>query len=147
MDPLYGQRTTYTKKEQERNQWVVIDAAGKAPGRVATEVVRRLQGKHLPIYQPGIAIGDNVIIINAAKIKVTGNKLQQKEYHWHTGHPGGLKSRKMAIQLEKDPRKIFMIALKGMLAKTKHSRRLLGRVRVFPGAEHNLQAQKPVVLK
>lgn len=147
MDPLHGQRTTHTKVAQERNQWVVIDAEGKSPGRVATVVSRHLQGKHLPIFQPGVAVGDSVIIINASKIKVTGHKLAQKSFFWHTGHPGGLRSRTLGDQLERDPAKVFMIILKGMLAKTKHSRRLLTRVRVFPGAAHNLQAQQPAEIK
>lgn len=143
MNPLYGQKTTFTKTPNEPLRWVLIDAAGKTPGRVCTEVVRRLLGKHLPTYQPGINTGQGVVIINAAKIQVTGKKLEKKEYKWHTGHPGGLKSIKMRELLAKDPAKVFYRTLKGMMPKTYQARHLMRHVRVFAGNEHNLQAQKP----
>ncbi|MCS6983854.1 MAG: 50S ribosomal protein L13 [Leptospiraceae bacterium] len=144
MDPLYGQKTTFTKKEGWQPRWVILDAEGKTPGRVCTEVVRRLLGKHMPNYQPGITTGECVAIINAAKIKLTGKKLEQKEYKWHTGHPGGLKSRTLKEVLAQDPRKVFYRTLKGMLPKTYQAHHLMRHVRVFPGPEHNLHAQHPV---
>ena len=147
MDVLIGQRTTYTKKESVRSNWILVDANEQILGRMASQVVNRLLGKHRIDYQPGVLTGDNVVIINASKVKVTGNKMEQKEYIWHTGFFGGLKRRLMKKQAETFPEKIILLAIKGMLPKNKFGRKVLTRVKVFPGAEHNLAAQQPVPFK
>ncbi|RME93178.1 MAG: 50S ribosomal protein L13 [Candidatus Hydrogenedentota bacterium] len=143
MNPLYGQQTTVTKKENIEPYWVLIDAEGKTLGRLVSQIAFRLQGKHLPNYQPGVYMGENFVIVNAAKIKVTGNKMQQKEYIRHTGYMGGLRKTTLQDQLQKDPSKVILHALKGMLPKNRLSRKLLKKVRVFPDENHNLQALKP----
>ncbi|MDH5717084.1 MAG: 50S ribosomal protein L13 [Spirochaetia bacterium] len=142
MEPLYNQKTYYPTKDKLKNEWIVIDSADQVLGRIASKAANRLMGKHLPIFQPGATVGDSVIIINASKIKVTGAKLDQKNYYNFSGYRGGLRTVKMRTLYENTPEKIVLIAIKGMLPKNKYGRKLLRRVRVFAGAEHNMTAQK-----
>jgi len=143
MDPLYGQRTTHTKKENIDEKWIVVDADGLILGRLATAIAHRVMGKHLPAYQPGVALGDKVIIINAEKIKVSGNKVVDKMYYWHTGFLGGIKKRNMERQMTLRPEKVIMDAIVGMIPKTRHGRKLATRIRIFKGSEHHMEAQRP----
>jgi len=146
MDPLYGQRTTYTKKADTEGKWVIVDAKEKVMGRLASRVAALLQGKDKVKFQPGVLIGDSVIIINASEMKVTGQKMDQKLYHWHSGFFGGLKTRTMRKQNELVPDKIIYEAIKGMLPKNTYGRKLLTRVRIFQGSQHGMEAQRPELL-
>jgi large subunit ribosomal protein L13 len=147
MDPLYGQRTTHTKTDKSSGKWVIVDAKDQVMGRLASRVAYILLGKHKPTYQPGALAGDRVIIINAGSVKVSGAKVEQKLYHWHSGFFGGLKTRNMKKQLELVPDKVMLEAVKGMLPKNRYGRQLFGRLRVFQGETHGMEAQKPEVVK
>ena len=146
MDPLYGQRTTHTKADKTSGKWVIIDAKDQVMGRLASRVAYVLLGKNKATYQPGAYAGDRVIIINAKEVIVTGDKMDQKLYHWHSGLFGGLKTRTMKKQKELVPDKIMLEAIKGMLPKNRFGRKLLTRVRVCQGSNHGMEAQKPEIM-
>lgn len=131
-------------KEIER-KWYVIDAEDKVLGRLSTEIASILRGKHKPIFTPHADTGDFVIVINADKIKLTGNKLMQKEYKYHTGYPGGLKSISYDRLLEKSPERAIELAVKGMLPKNALGRQMYRKLKVYSGTEHNHEAQQPEV--
>ena len=131
-------------KDIER-KWYVIDATDKVLGRLATEVATLLRGKHKPIYTPTIDTGDYVIVINAEKIKLTGNKLQQKEYVYHTGYPGGRRAVRYDKLLQSRPEKAIELAVKGMLPHTKLGRAMYRKLRVYAGDVHQHEAQMPEV--
>ncbi len=137
--------TTYAAKPAEiEKKWVMIDASGLVVGRLATIVALRLRGKHLPTFTPHVDCGDNVIIINAAKVVLTGRKREQKLYHHHTGHIGGIKERTARSILEgKFPERIVEKAVERMLPHGPLGRRQLGNLRVYPGPEHPHAAQNP----
>ena len=139
---------TYSAKPGEvEKKWVVIDAEGLVVGRLATIVATRLKGKHKPSYTPHVDMGDNVIVINAAKVAFTGKKTEDKKYHWHTGHPGGIKTRTPRQILEgKFPGRVVEKAVERMLARGPLHRRLMANLRVYAGAEHPHTAQNPVKL-
>ncbi len=124
-------------------QWKVVDAAGKPLGRVATEVARLLMGKHKPIYSPNVDTGDFVIVINAEKVSVTGNKEMQKKYFHHTGHIGGERWINFKDQLEKHPTAPLEDAIWGMLPHSNLGRKMMKKCKVYAGAEHPHQAQNP----
>ena len=136
--------TTLAKKETVTRKWYVLDAAGVPMGRTATKAADLLRGKHKPDYTPNVDCGDFVIILNAADAVLTGNKLEQKYYQRHSGWVGGLKETKYKHLMEKKPEFAMMHAVKGMLAKNSLDRGALTRLRVFRGAEHIHQAQKPI---
>ncbi len=136
--------TRFKRKEDVRRNWYLIDAAEKPVGRIASMAAHILRGKHHPDYTPHIDNGDHVIVINAAKIQLTGNKMDQKVYYRHSGYPGGLKEATAKEMLEKHPDRIIKFAVKGMLPKTRLGRKLLTKLRVFPGKEHVHIAQKPI---
>jgi len=141
-------RTTYTVKASEiKRDWYVVDAEGKTLGRLASEVARILRGKHKPIFTPHLDTGDYVIIINAEKIKVTGNKLNQKLYRRHSGYVGGLKETTLKDMLIKKPSHVLYAAVKGMLPKNVLGRRMLRKLRVVVGPNHKFEAQQPKVLE
>ena len=146
MNPLYGQKTYYPVKKEHRNDWIMVNANEQVLGRLASKVASRLMGKKTASYQPGVTMGDCVVVINAAKMVITGNKMEQKSYYKYSGTPGGLKEEKMKNIFRDTPEKIFMHALKGMLPKTKYGRKLLRRVRVFANESHQMDAQKPLEL-
>ena len=125
-------------------KWVVVDAENQSLGRLATEIARVLRGKHKANFVPHLDCGDNVLVINASKINLTGNKWDQKVYYHHTGYIGGIKAIKAKDLLEKAPERLISIAVKGMLPKNKLSSKLMTHLRVYGGAEHNHEAQKPV---
>ncbi|HEX9005285.1 MAG TPA: 50S ribosomal protein L13 [Blastocatellia bacterium] len=131
--------------EQHRD-WHVVDASGLTVGRLASEVARRLMGKHKPTYTPFLDMGDHVIVINAAKIIFKGNKTEDKIYRHHTGWPGGLKEVKAKDMLANKPARLVELAIRGMLPKTKLGRAMSGKLKVYAGAEHPHGAQKPAPL-
>ncbi len=135
------------KPAEVERKWYVIDAEGQTLGRLATKVATILRGKHKPTYTPHVDTGDHVIIINADKVVLTGKKLDQKKYRWHTGYLGGLKERSYRDMMNRQPEKVVMRAVKGMLPKNSLGRKMLTKLRVYSGTEHGHQAQKPEVLK
>ncbi len=139
--------TTMAKKEAIVRGWYVIDAAGKTLGNVAVAAATVLSGKHRPEYTPHVDCGECVVVINAEKIVLTGKKLDQKMYYHHTGYVGGLKSVKYRTLMATKPEMAVELAVKGMLPKNKIGAASLGRLKVYRGAEHEQQAQKPVVLE
>ena len=139
---------TYSAKPGSVPQdWYVVDVDGKTLGRVATEIARRLRGKHKPEYTPHIDTGDYIVVLNADKIRVTGNKAEQKMYHHHTGYPGGLKSISFEKLREKSPERLVEIAVKGMLPKNPLGRAMYRKLKVYAGAEHPHGAQQPQALE
>ncbi len=138
---------TYVAKPAEiERKWYVVDASGMTLGRLASEVAKILRGKHKAIYTPFTDTGDYVIVINAAKIALTGNKLDQKYYRYHTGHPGGLKEMTYRKLMAQKPEKAFEQAIKGMLPKNSLGRQMYKKLKVYAGAEHEHAAQKPEAL-
>ena len=135
------------KKEAIVRGWYVIDAAGKTLGNVAVAAATVLNGKHRPEYTPHVDCGECVVVINAEKIVLTGKKLDQKMYYHHTGYVGGLKSVKYRTLMATKPEMAVELAVKGMLPKNKIGAASFGRRKVYRGAEHEQQAQKPVVLE
>ena len=136
--------STYMPKANEiSRKWYVLDASGKSLGRVAAQAAAILRGKHKPTFAPHPDCGDHVIIINCAEAVLTGRKLEQKTYKWHTGWIGGLKETKYSEMMKKNPEKAMMIAVNGMLPNNTLGRAALTRLRVYAGAEHNHAAQKP----
>ncbi|NLY45205.1 MAG: 50S ribosomal protein L13 [Tissierella sp.] len=133
------------KTNEVDRKWYVIDAEGKVLGRLASEISAILTGKNKPIYTPHVDTGDFVIIINAEKIKLTGNKLNQLNYTYHTGYAGGLKEIPYKRLIEEKPEKIIELAVKGMLPKNKIGRQMIKKMKVYAGPEHNHQAQQPEV--
>jgi len=134
--------------EKEREiKWYLVDAKDKILGRLAVKVARILMGKHKPTYAPHIADGDGVIVINARKIKVTGEKLSQKLYKRYSGYPDGLKEIPLAKLLEKKPEEVIRHAVKGMLPKNKLAKLMLRRLRVYPDEKHPHIAQRPITME
>jgi large subunit ribosomal protein L13 len=128
-------------------QWILIDAEGVVLGRLASIVAMRLRGKHKPSYTPHMDMGDNVIVINADKVQMTGNKRADKKYYWHTGYPGGIKHRTAGEILEgAHPERVVMKAVQRMLPGNRLSRKQMTNLRVYAGAEHPHEAQNPHVL-
>ena len=138
-------KTYMAKPNEVERKWYLIDAEGKTLGRLATEVATLLRGKHKPTYTPHIDTGDNVIIINCSKIVLTGNKLDQKTHKYHTGYPGGLKEITYKDFLDKTPDRAVYLAVKGMLPKNKLGKKMIKKLRVYSGSEHEQQAQVPEV--
>lgn len=126
-------------------KWVLIDAEDQSLGRVSSEIASILRGKNKPEFTPHMDAGDNVVVINAEKVKLTGKKMTDKEYFRHTGYPGGEKFTTAKEMMEKDPTSLVMIAVKGMLPKTKLGRQLLTNLRVYAGPVHPHSAQQPEI--
>ena len=140
--------TTYSAKPSDIKQdWYIVDASGKTLGRLATEIARRLRGKHKPEYTPHMDTGDYIVVINAKEVKVTGNKTTDKIYHHHTGFPGGLKSITFDKLIAKKPERIIEKAVKGMLPRGPLGRDMYRKLKVYPGAEHKHSAQQPKALE
>ena len=140
--------TTFSAKSAEvRRDWFVVDATGKTLGRLSTEIARRLRGKHKPEYTPHVDTGDYIVVINAEKIRVTGNKLKDKIYYHHTGYIGNLKSISLEKQLVKAPERVIEGAVKGMLPRGPLGRQMFKKLRVFKGPEHDHAAQQPITLE
>ena len=128
-----------------KRDWYVVDVAGKTVGRVATEIASRLRGKNKPEYTPFVDVGDYIIVINAAKVTLTGNKAEKKVYHHHTGFPGGIVDQTNEL-IQRHPEMIIESAVKGMLPKGPLGRAMFRKLKVYAGAEHNHAAQQPKVL-
>ncbi len=140
-------KTFMAKPAEVERQWYVIDADGQTLGRLSSEVAAILRGKHKPTYTPHVDTGDFVIIINAEKIQLTGNKLLQKKFRHHTGFPGGLKEVDYKTLMAKRPEKAIEAAVKGMLPHNRLGAAMFKKLKVYTGAEHQHQAQKPEVLE
>ncbi|MBP8988784.1 MAG: 50S ribosomal protein L13 [Clostridia bacterium] len=140
--------STYVAKPADiERKWYVVDAEGMTLGRLASEVAKILRGKHKPEYTPFIDTGDYVIVVNAAKVELTGKKMDQKVYRYHTQYPGGLKEIKYQDMMKKKPEKVVELAVKGMLPKNSLGRAMYKKLKVYAGPEHQHAAQKPEVLK
>ena len=139
--------TFMEKKETVERKWYVIDAEGQTLGRVATKVATVLKGKHKPTYTPHVDCGDYVIVINASKVNLTGNKLEDKMYYNHSGYTGGLRERNAKTMIEKYPEEMIERAVKGMLPKGPLGRQMIKKLFVYAGDTHNQQAQKPIEMK
>jgi len=139
-------KTFSAKAHEVKRQWYVVDARERVLGRLASEVALRLKGKHKPEYTPHVDTGDYIVVVNADKVKVTGNKEDQKLYQWHTGYPGGIKSRNLKAMREKSPQTVIEAAVKGMLPKNKLGREMISKLKVYAGDEHPHTAQQPVEL-
>ena len=140
-------KTFMEKKENVDRKWYVIDAEGVALGRLATKVATVLKGKHKPTFTPHVDCGDFVIVINAEKVKLTGNKLNDKMYYNHSGYVGGLRERNAKTMIEKYPEEMIERAVKGMLPKNSLGAQMYKKLFVYAGPEHKQQAQKPIELK
>ena len=136
-------KTFSAKPEDVRHDWFLVDAADKTLGRLATEIAHRLRGKHKPEYTPHVDTGDYIVVVNAEKIRVTGNKLKDKMYHRYTGYVGNLKSMPLEKLLAEAPERALQYAVKGMLPRNPLGRKMLAKLRVFAGPEHEHQAQQP----
>jgi large subunit ribosomal protein L13 len=135
-----------TPDSRERN-WLVVDASGKTLGRLATQIADVLRGKRKPEYTPHIDTGDFVIVVNAERIAVSGNKRQEKRYYRHSGYPGGLRSRTLEEMLQRRPEEVIRLAVKGMLPRTRLGRKQLTKLKVYAGPEHPHAAQQPKQLE
>jgi len=140
-------KTFSAKPETVKRDWFVVDAAGKTLGRLATEIASRLRGKHKPEYTPHVDTGDYIVVVNAGKVAVTGNKAQQKIYWSHSEFPGGIKGVTFEKLIVKKPEDVIEIAVKGMLPKGPLGRAMLSKLKVYGGAEHPHTAQQPQELK
>ena len=140
-------RTYSTKATDIEREWRVIDASGKTLGRLATEVAVLLKGKHKPIYSPHLDVGDHVIVVNAAQVKVTGDKLNQKTYYRHSQYPGGLKSTSLKQMMETHPTRVVEYAVKGMLPHNRLGAAMFRKLKVYPGPDHPHQAQVKAIEK
>ena len=140
-------KTFSAKPAEVRRDWFVVDATDKTLGRLATELASRLRGKHKPEYTPHVDTGDHIVVVNAARIRVTGNKMQDKMYYRHTGYVGNLKEKNLAKLMEDSPEQAITLAVKGMLPKGPLGRAMLKKLRVFAGPEHTHQAQQPQPLE
>ena len=139
---------TYSAKPGEiTREWYLVDAEGKTLGRLATQIADTLRGKRKPQYTPHVDTGDFVIVVNAEKIQVTGNKLDQKRYYRHSGYPGGLRSRTLREQLDRRPTEVLRVAVKGMLPKNRLARQQITKLKIYAGPEHPHGAQNPKPLE
>jgi large subunit ribosomal protein L13 len=140
-------KTFSAKPAEVKRDWFVIDAEGKTLGRMATEIARRLRGKHKAIYTPHVDTGDYIVVINAEKVRVTGRKSTDKLYHHHTGYIGGLKTISFDKLVQKAPERIIETAVKGMLPKNALGRAMFRKLKVYAGSEHQHTAQQPMPLE
>ena len=136
-------KTYMANSQTVDRKWYVVDAADKPLGRVATEVARILKGKHKPTYTPHVDTGDHVIILNAERVALTGNKLQDKMYYRHSGHPGGIKSVSAGTLRAKNPERMLKLAVWGMIPHNRLGRKMIKKLRVYKGDQHPHQAQQP----
>ncbi len=140
-------RTFMAKEFETEKKWFVVDAEGKVLGRLATEIARRLRGKHKPVYTPHADTGDFIIVVNAEKVRLTGGKLDKKFYYRYSGYPGGMKQISARRQMEKKPEEILRHAVKGMLPKNSLGKRQFKKLKVYTGPDHPHQAQQPESLE
>jgi len=135
--------TVSAKPAEVRRGWYLVDASGKTLGRLSSEIARRLRGKHKPEYTPHVDTGDYIVVVNAEKIRVTGNKMKNKMYYHHTGYIGNLKSISLEKLLDKAPERVIETAVKGMMPKNSLGRAMFKKLKVYAGPEHKHTAQQP----
>ncbi len=140
-------KTYIAKKEDVQRDWYIIDATDKVLGRMASRIAMVLKGKTKPTYTPHVDTGDFVIVTNAGKIKLTGNKINEKVYYTHSGYPGGFKEHPIKTWLEKHPDRVVNLAVKRMLPKTKLGNAMLKKLKIYSGSDHSHEAQQPKVLE
>jgi large subunit ribosomal protein L13 len=139
---------TYNAKHEDMvKDWYLIDAEGQILGRLASEIARRLRGKHKPIYTPYVDTGDFVIVVNAGKVSLTGKKMSDKVYYHHSGYPGGLRETSAGKMLQDHPEKVLFFAVRGMLPKNSLGRKMLKKLKIYTGNDHPHEAQCPQVIK
>lgn len=138
--------TVSAKPGSVQSDWYLVDATDKTLGRLATELARRLRGKHKPEFTPHVDTGDYIVVVNAEKVRVTGNKAKQKTYYRHTGYPGGIKHRTFEQLIDHAPERVIQSAVKGMLPKGPLGRAMFAKLKVYAGAEHPHAAQQPQTL-
>ncbi len=144
---MQAMKTYSAKPTDVDRKWFIVDADGLVLGRLAVVVANRLRGKHKPMFTPHIDCGDNIVIVNAEKVRLTGNKRADKVYYWHTGYPGGIKSRTAEAILDGDhPERVLKKAVQRMLPKTKLGRQQFTKLKIYAGPDHPHEAQSPVVL-
>ncbi|GFZ78700.1 50S ribosomal protein L13 [Pseudohongiella nitratireducens] len=143
----FKMKTFSAKPQNVEHNWLLIDAEDKTLGRLATEIATRLRGKHKPEYTPHVDTGDFVVVVNAEKVRVTGNKASDKMYHRHSGHPGGLKSFSFEKLIDRSPERVLKLAVKGMLPRTPLGRAMFKKLKVYAGTEHPHAAQQPQALQ
>ena len=139
-------KTVSVNKESVTREWYLVDATDKTLGRLSTEIANRLRGKHKPEFTPHVDTGDYIVVVNAEKVKVTGNKTTDKVYQHHTGYPGGIKTITFDKLIDKAPEQIIEKAVKGMMPKNKLSRSMLTKLKIYAGGEHPHAAQQPTPL-
>jgi large subunit ribosomal protein L13 len=139
--------TPMPKENEIERKWYVVDADGKVLGRLATRIATILRGKHKPLFTPHLDVGDHVVVLNAEKIHLTGRKLQNKQYRWHTGYIGGLREVSAEKMLKTHPERVIEWAVQGMLPKNRLGRAMAKKLKVYRGAAHPHQAQQPQVLE
>ena len=149
MPALEGENmsTPMPKENEIERKWYVVDAEGKVLGRLATRVATILRGKHKPLFTPHLDVGDHVVVLNAEKVHLTGRKLQNKQYRWHTGYIGGLREVSAEKMLKTHPERVIEWAVQGMLPKNRLGRAMAKKLKVYRGAAHPHQAQRPQVLE
>lgn len=140
-------KTYVTKPAEVERQWFLVDADGRTLGRFASEIAQILRGKHKPTYSPAVDCGDYVVVINAAKVRVTGRRLDQKKYYRHSGYMGGLSEVTLREQLEKHPNRVIESAVRGMLPRNSLGRNMLKKLKIYAGEDHPHQAQQPELLE
>jgi large subunit ribosomal protein L13 len=141
------EKTYYPKAGEIQREWVLIDANDQTLGRLASEIAKRLMGKHKPTFTPGVDVGDFVVVINAERIRVTGNKLDDKIYYRHSGYPGGLKEITLRRMLERHPDRVIRRAVWGLVPHNRYGRKLMKKLKVYAGPDHPHEAQQPKLLK
>jgi large subunit ribosomal protein L13 len=142
-----GVRTYVATPAKRERDWLLVDASGKTLGRLATQIADVLRGKRKPEYTPHIDTGDFVVVVNAEKIRVTGNKLEDKLYHRHSGYPGGLRTRTLQDMLDRRPEEVIRRAVKGMLPRNRLARQQLRKLKIYAGPEHPHEAQRPKAME
>lgn len=140
-------KTFSAKPDSVKRDWYVVDASGKTLGRLASQIAARLRGKHKPEYTPHVDTGDYIVVINAEKIHVTGNKASDKIYYRHTGFPGGIREANFETLIAKKPEQVLELAVKGMMPRSPLGRAMLGKLKVYAGGEHPHTAQQPQALE
>ncbi|MCK0537930.1 50S ribosomal protein L13 [Alcanivorax quisquiliarum] len=140
-------KTFSAKPDSVKRDWYVVDASGKTLGRLASQIATRLRGKHKPEYTPHVDTGDYIVVINAEKIHVTGNKVSDKMYYRHTGFPGGIREANFETLIAKKPEQVLELAVKGMMPRSPLGRAMLGKLKVYAGGEHPHTAQQPQALE
>lgn len=140
-------KTISAKFEPEKRKWIVVDAENQVLGRLASQIATRIRGKHLPTFSPHVDVGEFVVVVNADKIKLTGDKWNQKTYYRYSGYMGGLKSITARKLIQEKPERMIRLAVWGMLPKNRLGRKLIGKLKIYAGPEHPHEAQQPETLK